>query len=96
VAKVKTTLGRTLELKMSQLVGRRVRIVRSLSNAFGRFPAGTLATVSGHWQSGVNLEFDACERCGFQPRITKVHRDLVILVEDEGTEIPPIEPRRRR
>jgi hypothetical protein len=81
MAKVRTTSGGTVEIKMQDLRGRQVRTRRAMSNAHTKLPAGSIVTVGGSWRSGVNLMTEPCGACGVSVFMSRVHRDDIELVE---------------
>ncbi len=84
MAKMRTTSGKIVSVLMRDLDGRKVRTRRSMKNAHIRIPAGATCTVRGSWRSGVLLEMEPCKHCGVSVFINHVHRDEVLLVDDEG------------
>ena len=82
MAEVRTTTGRTVRVLMRDLVGRKVRTRYALRNSLAVVPVGTICKVTGWWRSGVTLEAAPCDHCGVKLRHTRVHRDLIELVED--------------
>jgi hypothetical protein len=81
MAEVCTTKGTWKKILMKDLRGARVRIKHEMRNGMVAVPAGAEGIVTGTWRSGVSVTFDACSHCGVKPRITKIHRDEVLLVE---------------
>jgi hypothetical protein len=82
MAKIKLDGGGTVEMKVDDLHGRKVRTLREMSNGNYHIPAGTIVEVSGTWRSGVSLKSPACGHCGVAVYISHVHRDSVALVNE--------------
>ncbi len=80
MAKMKTTTGETVDIKMAALIGRRVVTTCPLSNDYATIAKGTELTVSGWWRLGVNLDTDKCPSCKISFHIRGVHRNDVRLV----------------
>lgn len=78
--KVRTTSGGIVEMRLKDLVGRKVKVMRELVNGYIRIPEGAVGKVTGWWQSGVSLEMPRCSKCGIVPRISKVPLRTVELI----------------
>jgi hypothetical protein len=83
MARIRLVSGGFVDIKISELRGRRVRTRFDMSNGNTKIPAGTVLRVANTWRSGVSLESPACSSCGVSVYITKIHRDEVELVPEE-------------
>lgn len=88
MAKMQTTSGKTVDVKMEVLRGKRVRTRRTLTNGMMQIPVGTICVVDGWWRSGVSLKSAPCSHCGIKVSISQVHRDDVIIVDDVAATPP--------
>jgi hypothetical protein len=89
VAKMQTTSGKTVDVKMEALRGLKVRTRRAMSNGWMEIPGGTVCNVTGWWRSGVSLKSPPCPHCGIKASISHVHRNDVLIVDDEHNEAQP-------
>ncbi len=67
-------------------LGKKVRLVRDVGNGIGRWPKGTVATVT---DVGVSMRLisDPCPHCGAKLYITKLsYFDFELLSEDSKVE----------
>ena len=60
--------------------GRRVRIIKDLSNSFCKVQAGSLATITEQSPKGSYLEFDPCRCCGISARISNIPANCIEFV----------------
>jgi hypothetical protein len=93
MAKMRTTSGKTVDVKMEDLRGRTVRTRRAMSNGWMEIPAGTVCIVTGWWRSGVSLKSEPCPHCKVKASISHVHRDDVLLVDDDNAAADKRTPR---
>ncbi len=84
MAKIRTESGGSVQMKVSALVGKKVRTRRPLHNSLGGIPAGVVCTVLMCWRSGVTLTTPACKECGIVFHIGHVPRDDIELLKGDG------------
>lgn len=82
MAKMQTTSGKTVEVLMENLRGKKVKTLAPLRNGVGVIPKGAICIVAGTWRSGVSLDSPKCDHCGVSIYISKVHRSNVMIVDD--------------
>lgn len=101
MAKIRTTTGLLIEMKVDELRGKRVRLRHKVSNSYLSIAEGTEVTVTSTWRSGVNIVGEHCATCGVAARILHVDRSSIELVVPAVEETvqdawKDITPRRRR
>ena len=71
----------------SQLLGRKVRLVRPVANSYAVMSAGAVGTIDRKY-TGLSLIFDKCETCGIQFRINRVqpHEVELLPLVEEGSQ----------
>lgn len=81
---MKTTTGETVNVLMKDLIGKRVKTRREMQNGFGVIASGTECIVDNTPSSaGFSLISPQCSHCKMRIRISRVHRDDLLLVVDE-------------
>ena len=63
------------------MVGKRVRTKRDLSNKYATVQAGTLALITGFYR-GLELRVNHCSGCGIVLNITRVPYNQVEFIEE--------------
>ncbi|MCE2494590.1 MAG: hypothetical protein J4F40_18665 [Alphaproteobacteria bacterium] len=70
----------------AQLIGRKVRTLRTLSNRVEEIPIGTALTIVRK-HSGFHLTGDRCEHCGVRVFIHGVEASAVELISEDSKEL---------
>lgn len=64
--------------------GKRVRLIKAISNAFVCVPSGKVATIIEQSPKGSYLKFDACECCSINAQISSVPSTAFEFIEEEN------------
>lgn len=70
------------KLTKTQVVGRKVRLRRTISNGRYDFAAGTVMTIEDK-KRGYTLKTDSCPTCGVSARVSRVEPYNVDLLESD-------------
>jgi len=63
----------------SELRGRRVVTLVAIRNRYATLPIATHGTIQRKWK-GLEIDFDACEKCGIKPTISRVNPTTILLL----------------
>ena len=74
--------GERVSIKGKELKNRYVRLIAPLQTRMVKVPVGWEGKVISTWRGRINLEGNACDRCGVSVFIRQVPLSTVVLVEE--------------
>ena len=71
----------TCDVKQKDLIGRKIRAVRALTNYNIRVPIGWEGIIESVWRRTVHVKGDPCDSCGVAVYMRQVPLSALVLLE---------------